>query len=192
MKPKHCPDCEERRRDLTEANVTIERLRAIIERLREQLTQRPGMPVHGEARSRILRALNAESVDEGLATIKQLKQECKETHEAFDASICDLNRVTSECEQLTKWKRQVEADHRKVLADTGPRDEQHCSCVPHLRWAIEGLRAALERLVADETEPCRLDHHGQCQEHKGDKPCSVAEARAALATPPASECALRS
>lgn len=55
-------------------------------------------------------------------------------------------------------------------------------------YEVVGTRERLieaERLllifVDNEDTPCRFDHHGNCQEHRGDKPCSVAAARAFLA-----------
>ena len=43
------------------------------------------------------------------------------------------------------------------------------------------LAAVLTDLIESEPEPCRLDHHGYCQEHFLSQPCVVAAARAALA-----------
>ena len=52
-----------------------------------------------------------------------------------------------------------------------------------LQREVETLRAALEPLAEHFDGECRFDHHGYCQAHLVDKPCSVAAARAAL-TPP--------
>lgn len=46
------------------------------------------------------------------------------------------------------------------------------------------LRPHLEALLEMQDEPCRFDHHGNCQAHYVEKPCRVAEARAALAAKP--------
>lgn len=45
----------------------------------------------------------------------------------------------------------------------------------------EQLRALLGRFVDD--EPCRVDHHGNCQTHGHEQPCAVAEARRVLGRP---------
>lgn len=61
---------------------------------------------------------------------------------------------------------------------------------------ITELRTALKALV--DPNPCRLDHHGHCQEHGCCPPCVNAEARRVLAEtagrrtvypPPCDECA---
>ena len=38
----------------------------------------------------------------------------------------------------------------------------------------------LELIVGGDTTPCTLDHHGYCQAHRLEDPCSVAMAVAAL------------
>ena len=50
---------------------------------------------------------------------------------------------------------------------------------------VTALRLALDAFVDD--EPCRLDHHGICQAHGIDKPCSVATAKALLTGPLSSD-----
>ena len=40
------------------------------------------------------------------------------------------------------------------------------------------LEAALIRLLEVMDEPCRYDHHGNCQAHFVENPCCVADARA--------------
>lgn len=47
---------------------------------------------------------------------------------------------------------------------------------PDLREALSGILDMLE-------PECRYDHHGNCQAHYVEKPCRVAEARAALGVP---------
>ena len=43
---------------------------------------------------------------------------------------------------------------------------------------IKRLREALENLI--EPSECRFDHHGYCQEHRIEKPCSNQSAKEAL------------
>lgn len=46
------------------------------------------------------------------------------------------------------------------------------------------LEAALRSLLGALDEPCRLDHHGNCQSHFIESPCRVDSARALLACTP--------
>lgn len=48
---------------------------------------------------------------------------------------------------------------------------------------VTALRLALGALVDHETDPCQLDHHGNCQAHGVSKPCHVAVAKALLKGP---------
>lgn len=45
--------------------------------------------------------------------------------------------------------------------------------------AAPDLLAALEAMI--DNEPCRFDHHGNCQTHTLGNPCEMAAARAAIA-----------
>ena len=48
-------------------------------------------------------------------------------------------------------------------------------------WAERNeARGLLHRFVDHEDDPCRFDHHGDCQEHGSSGPCQVAEARRLL------------
>lgn len=50
-------------------------------------------------------------------------------------------------------------------------------------FAVPKVEELLHRFVDHETDPCRLDHHGYCQEHPGCheiNDCPVAKGRALL------------
>ncbi len=75
-------------------------------------------------------------------------------------------------------------------ADTGDEhDAQICADLHAVLDERKQLLWLLGRLVDREDRPCRLDHHGYCQEHPGggNIPCVTATARELLAAAYAAE-----
>lgn len=69
------------------------------------------------------------------------------------------------------------ADHRCAQAYHAFKNADDGWLYARLSLALEVLKNCVGE---DAMAPCRLDHHGNCQEHYVEQPCRIADARLVL------------
>lgn len=62
----------------------------------------------------------------------------------------DVHELASMAAQMAERLIDFEADFKKTVADTCAPDEKHCSCVPHLRRALDELAKKSDSEVDNE------------------------------------------
>lgn len=84
-----------------------EKLEAENKRLREEVAKRPAKPLYGEARSQLLKKMDAANIDDAIAQWDKLQAENKrltevnrKTHEEWDDAAIEYERIYLQNEQL--------------------------------------------------------------------------------------------
>jgi hypothetical protein len=107
-----------------------------------------------------VQALHAQAVAERDAAVASA-----ETSDAAARALGDdFTRVLRECRELKAerdearaWIKDYKADHRAVVDGQCAGDERHCSCVPHLRRALDEARRQVEAMREVVEAARRLD-----------------------------------
>lgn len=143
-----------------------------------------------EVRAEMANPFNRDRIATAVQRAHRQRDEAVDAAEAeLEEYKADLKAVNAELERY----RGLDAAAKELLArnvEFGTRaDNAEAKCedledeVERLREQIADATALLGHFVDHEDQPCRLDHHGACQEHGGSslRPCDVAAGRALLA-----------
>lgn len=72
--------------------------------------------------------------------------ECGCTLSSYQILRAQLAQAQGEIERLKGEQHEWMEERKRILSETCPGDEQHCTCVPELRAEIERLMAENEQL----------------------------------------------
>lgn len=119
------------------------------------------------------RKLRATTLRGLLAEIRRLREQRDHLVSGFDK----LGDRMGEFAQAAQGERGRYAAENQRLREEADR----LRAAWESAWAERNeARGLLHRFVDHEDDPCRFDHHGDCQEHGSSGPCQVAEARRLL------------
>lgn len=136
----------------------------------------------------------AERAERAEAEVRRYRSFCGEAHCGdIERDRDEYQRQNEQLRGELERYRGLDAAAKELLArnvELGTRADNSVARCEDLEDELERLRAQLAEattllghFVDHEDQPCRLDHHGACQEHGGSslRPCDVAAGREWLA-----------